>query len=34
MFRCHVCGSTDAKKEYVNEMFQIKSISREVFTFA
>ncbi len=23
MFRCHVCGSTEAKKEYINEMFQI-----------
>lgn len=23
MFRCHVCGSTEAKKEYVNEVFQI-----------
>ena len=23
MFRCHVCSSTEAKKEYVNEIFQI-----------
>lgn len=23
MFRCHVCGSTEPKKEYVNEIFQI-----------
>jgi len=23
MFLCHVCGSTEAKKEYVNEIFQI-----------
>lgn len=23
MFRCHVCGSTEIKKEYVNEIFQI-----------
>ena len=23
MFRCNVCGSTEAKKEYVNEIFQI-----------
>ena len=23
MFRCHVCGSTEAKKKYANEIFQI-----------
>ncbi len=23
MFYCHVCGSKEAKKEYINEMFQI-----------
>ena len=23
MFRCHVCGSKEIKKEYVNEIFQI-----------
>ena len=23
MFRCHVCSSTEAKKEYINEIFQI-----------
>jgi len=24
MFRCHVCGSTEAKEKYVNEVFQIE----------
>jgi YgiT-type zinc finger domain-containing protein len=23
MFSCHVCGSNEAKKEYINEIFQI-----------
>ncbi len=23
MFSCNVCGSTEAKKEYINEVFQI-----------
>ena len=23
MFRCHVCGSIETKKEYTNEIFQI-----------
>ena len=23
MFRCHVCGSTEGKEDFVNEMFQI-----------
>jgi YgiT-type zinc finger domain-containing protein len=23
MFRCHVCGATEAKKETINEIFQI-----------
>jgi len=23
MFSCHVCGSTEAKKECINEIFQI-----------
>ncbi|HDH04570.1 MAG TPA: YgiT-type zinc finger protein [Nitrospirae bacterium] len=23
MFHCHVCGSTEAKKRFVNEIFQI-----------
>lgn len=23
MFRCHVCGSTEAREEFVNEVFQI-----------
>lgn len=23
MFRCHVCGSTETKEDYVNEVFQI-----------
>lgn len=23
MFRCDVCGSTEAKKEYINEIFRI-----------
>lgn len=23
MSRCHVCGSTEEKKEYINEVFQI-----------
>jgi HTH-type transcriptional regulator/antitoxin MqsA len=23
MFRCHVCGSTEGRKDFVNEMFQI-----------
>lgn len=27
MFRCHVCGSTDAKKEYANEIFRIDNKS-------
>ena len=25
MFRCHVCGSKEAKKEYVNEIFRIEN---------
>jgi len=25
MFYCHVCGSTEAKKGYVNEIFQINN---------
>jgi HTH-type transcriptional regulator / antitoxin MqsA len=25
MFRCHICGSTEAKKGYVNEIFQINN---------
>ena len=23
MFRCHVCGSTEAKEDFVDEVFQI-----------
>jgi len=23
MFRCHVCGSTEGRENFVNEMFQI-----------
>ncbi|MGR3219902.1 MAG: YgiT-type zinc finger protein [Candidatus Anammoxibacter sp.] len=25
MFHCHVCGSIEAKKEYINEIFRIEN---------